>query len=280
MFYNLRFYNLIDVLSILPFFFTVAFGFEHRTNLYTKILQILRVVRLLKLAKNIPYNIVLKRTMKQSLPALYTYVIYVGVVVLLMSFIMHIAEGGTFEVSLEYPNGRYMRPSISGNSKEVSPFLSITDATYYVIITTTTIGYGDLHPTTAGGRFIACILSYAGILTWSVPLAIIGYNFINEDSKLSESKRQRSLTVQTVKRKYVAHYLDSEKDKLIILGEVIDLLTAALSNASYLSKYSKVMVDDLKLLRTSSLQLSNTSTLRRELKEDDENNRTDVSCDI
>jgi hypothetical protein len=118
-----------------------------------------------------------------------------------MSFIMHICEGGNFEVTLDYPNGHYMRPSADDYSKEVSPFQSVPDAIYYVLITATTVGYGDLYPTTGVGRFFGCIMAYAGILTFSVPLAIIGYNFIIFDDKLSESKRQRELVIVASHRK-------------------------------------------------------------------------------
>ncbi|MGL4107901.1 potassium channel family protein [Clostridium sp. LP20] len=37
------------------------------------------------------------------------------------------------------------------------------DALWWSFVTVTTVGYGDISPTTTGGRFIACILMLAGI---------------------------------------------------------------------------------------------------------------------
>ncbi len=41
--------------------------------------------------------------------------------------------------------------------------LSLTDAFYFTIVTVTTVGYGDLHPVTQGGKIAAIILIVAGV---------------------------------------------------------------------------------------------------------------------
>jgi hypothetical protein len=63
----------------------------------------------------------------------------------------------------------------------MSPFTDIPISMYYVIITLTTVGYGDngeLVPTTGGGRALACFLAFAGILVLALPIAVIGQNFV------------------------------------------------------------------------------------------------------
>jgi hypothetical protein len=47
---------------------------------------------------------------------------------------------------------------------DVNPGLAnYGDALYWAVITTTTIGYGDIHPVTPTGRVIAGLLAFAGI---------------------------------------------------------------------------------------------------------------------
>lgn len=55
--------------------------------------------------------------------------------------------------------------------------LSLFHALYFGIITVTTTGYGDFHPTTDAGRVIASVLSFTGVgYTWlslSVIVAVL-----------------------------------------------------------------------------------------------------------
>jgi voltage-gated potassium channel len=63
---------------------------------------------------------------------------------------------------------------------QISPFTSISAALYYVVVTVTTVGFGDLYPTSTGGRALACAFAYIGTLLWTFPLAIIGKTFVVE----------------------------------------------------------------------------------------------------
>ena len=39
------------------------------------------------------------------------------------------------------------------------------------------VGYGDLAPVTYGGRIVAAITVYAGVLLMALPISVIGNNF-------------------------------------------------------------------------------------------------------
>ena len=52
-----------------------------------------------------------------------------------------------------------------------------------MLITMTTVGYGDFRPTTPAGRLLTSVAAVCGIIVIAMPLAIIGFNF-NEVSCL------------------------------------------------------------------------------------------------
>ena len=89
-----------------------------------------------------------------------------------------------------------MRPDISGHGEEISPFTSIVQSFYWVVITAvrvcvlcvavdvwqaahdawcfvqTTVGYGDLTPTTVAGKVTATVLTHFGILALALPITV------------------------------------------------------------------------------------------------------------
>ncbi len=61
-----------------------------------------------------------------------------------------------------------------GNEKIKTLF----DAIYYVVITATTVGYGDITPITTHGRVLAMFLGITGLLLFSLLTAIISTGFV------------------------------------------------------------------------------------------------------
>ena len=56
-------------------------------------------------------------------------------------------------------------------------FSSIPAAGWWAAQTLTTVGYGDLVPTTALGQFLAVFAMFLGIATFAIPIAIVGAGF-------------------------------------------------------------------------------------------------------
>lgn len=50
---------------------------------------------------------------------------------------------------------------------------SIPQACYYIIMTATTVGYGDFYPVTPLGRVIAVIVAYSGIVSIALPVRMV-----------------------------------------------------------------------------------------------------------
>jgi voltage-gated potassium channel len=61
-----------------------------------------------------------------------------------------------------------------------SNFSSIPAAGWWAAETLTTVGYGDLLPTTALGHLLAVIAMFIGIATFAIPIAIVGAGFTEE----------------------------------------------------------------------------------------------------
>ena len=167
--------NVIDVVAIVPFYV------EQSTSSGSSIaiVRVLRLARMLRIFKASKYNEgtrLLSETIWRSIPALSLLFFFTALGVVLFGSLIYFMEGGKFEVTAEYPHGAYMRTDVVGVS-EVSPYTSIPVSCYWVIVTATTVGFGDLYPTSSGGRFVACICMYIGLLVLALPITVVGSNF-------------------------------------------------------------------------------------------------------
>jgi voltage-gated potassium channel len=65
-------------------------------------------------------------------------------------------------------------------------FKSYWDGIWWAVVTVTTIGYGDLYPTSVGGRIVAMVLMMVGIGFLAVLTATIASRFIQTDTGSDE----------------------------------------------------------------------------------------------
>ncbi|XP_067949885.1 potassium voltage-gated channel subfamily B member 2-like [Watersipora subatra] len=70
------------------------------------------------------------------------------------------------------------------------PLNSIPSAYWFVIVTMTTVGYGDMYPTTVSGYLATVVVMIVGLTITALPVAIVGGNFsvVYEHNK----KRERA----------------------------------------------------------------------------------------
>ena len=73
---------------------------------------------------------------------------------------------------------------------EASPYVNIPISMYWVVVTMTTTGYGDLYPTSTGGRIISILVVYMGIIAIALPITVIGTNFTREYDAYREMERR------------------------------------------------------------------------------------------
>lgn len=92
---------------------------------------------------------VLTTALKNSFYKISVFFLSVLLIVTLMGSVMYVIEGGT--------NG----------------FSSIPASIYWAVITITTVGYGDIVPATALGKFVASLIMIIGYAIIAVPTGII-----------------------------------------------------------------------------------------------------------
>jgi potassium voltage-gated channel Shal-related subfamily D protein 2 len=82
----------------------------------------------------------LGKVLKGCIRALQALLTFAAVGAVLFGSVMFAAEAGTYDDT----TGTFRRVSISGDS-EVTPFGTLLDSFWYIFVTATTVGYGDVY---------------------------------------------------------------------------------------------------------------------------------------
>lgn len=145
--YALSFYGIVDLLSIIPTYLSILLPGAN-TFLLIRILRILRVFRVLKLFSYMEEAEQLVRAMHSSKHKVLVFLYFVSTMVVVFGAIMYLVEGPE--------NG----------------FTSIPKSIYWAIVTLTTVGYGDVAPSTPLGQLIASATMITGYAIIAVPTGI------------------------------------------------------------------------------------------------------------
>ena len=160
--YIFSFYGLIDLVSIVPKFISLFLIGPVSFDIL-RTLRLFRVFRILKITRHWDDFNKLLIALYNSLSKILVFLFAVIVLSIIFGAIMYIVEGNK------------------------SGFTSIPVSIYWCIVTLTTVGYGDIHPTTPLGQFIAAtimVLSYAII---AVPTGIISVEYMRSSDNVSIS---------------------------------------------------------------------------------------------
>ncbi len=145
--YARSFYGVIDLLAILPTLLSLLFPAS--TSLAViRALRLLRIFRVLKLVEYSSEAGVLMQALWRSRRKILVFLATVLTVVVVFGALMYLVEGPA--------NG----------------FTSIPTAMYWAVVTMATVGFGDIAPHTALGRFIASVLILIGYSIIAVPTGI------------------------------------------------------------------------------------------------------------
>ena len=87
-------------------------------------------------------------------------------------------------------------------------FETFGDALWWAMVSFTTVGYGDLFPTTALGRFAGVLMMFAGLAALGTVAAVLGSSIGTTDAESEDSTDQRILSELTALRSEVAELRD------------------------------------------------------------------------
>jgi hypothetical protein len=181
--------NVVDLIAILPFWVELLF-FEGQTLEFVRVLRLARVFRIFKLGKYNAGMTLFKNTLVSSLPALTLLMFFISIGVILFGSIIYFVESGEYQINaqvcpVESDYACHVIPNhYKGGKLEVSKFQSIPFAFYWVMVTMTTVGYGDLYPLTGAGKFVSIICMLCGILCLALPITVLGASFNSEYKKM------------------------------------------------------------------------------------------------
>merc|ERR1712207_48532 len=75
---------------------------------------------------------------------------------------------------------------------EVSPFQSIPHAFWWALVTISTVGYGDMFPTTSSGYFVGSLTMVFSLVIMALPVGVIGGTFTKVWDDFEEEKQRQA----------------------------------------------------------------------------------------
>lgn len=153
-------YAITDLIAFLPELLWIIFTPAGVGDDVLIILRVLRLARLVKLARFVPAFDVLGATVARAGTQLLTTLAMALALVYISAVALYFIEG------------------VGGQQQE--GFSSIPRALWWAIVTLTTVGYGDVYPVTALGRVFAAIISLAGIGVVALPAGVFASAFSDE----------------------------------------------------------------------------------------------------
>lgn len=146
--YIFSFMGIVDFLAIIPTYLVFIYA-PIGVLVDIRILRLLRIFRVFKLSSYLRGAYTMQIALRSSRPKIIVFLLSVVLLVVFLGTLMYVIEG--------QQNG----------------FDNIPKSIYWAIVTLTTVGYGDVVPITALGKFLASVIMILGYGIIAVPTGIV-----------------------------------------------------------------------------------------------------------
>ncbi len=154
--YALSFFGIVDLLSIIPTYLSLLIS-GTQYLIVIRALRLLRIFRIFKLVQFLREGNIIVRALLASRAKILVFMLFILLMVTILGSIMYLVEAGANE-----------------------QFDSIPRSIYWAIVTLTTVGYGDISPTTDFGQFLAAFVMLLGYAVIAVPTGIVSAAMMQE----------------------------------------------------------------------------------------------------
>lgn len=165
--YIFSWWGIIDLISIVPTFIS-PFISGYASLRVVRAARLLRIFRILKLSRFTSESQLLAHSLKASYYKIMVFLFFVVLMMVMAGTVMYVIEGGEHG------------------------FDSIPASIYWAIVTTTTVGYGDVVPYTVFGKMLSSVMMILGYAIIAVPTGLISVEMArfkdnHEDDNLCEN---------------------------------------------------------------------------------------------
>ncbi|MBR6291430.1 MAG: ion transporter [Bacteroidales bacterium] len=167
--YVFSFWGIIDFLSIFPAYLSLFFPATQALTVL-RLLRVMRIFRIFRMERFQSEAHHLLAALKASAIKILIFMLFMLVAAVIL---------GTMMYSFE--------------SEKNPAFDNVLTGIYWAVVTITTVGYGDVAPVTAGGRFLAVLVMLLGYSIIAVPTGIVAGETINEYRRPHKSRRLQEL---------------------------------------------------------------------------------------
>ncbi|TNM99390.1 hypothetical protein fugu_012423 [Takifugu bimaculatus] len=181
--------NIIDLLAITPYYVSVTVtsltgenSQLQRAGVTLRVLRIMRIFWVIKLARHFLGLQTLGLTLRRCYREMMMLLVFICVAMAIFSALAQLLEHG---LDLEAGNQDYA---------------SIPAACWWVIISMTTVGYGDMYPVTVAGRVLGGLCVVSGIVLLALPITFIYHSFVQcyHELKVRSARCSHSLSTEFI----------------------------------------------------------------------------------
>lgn len=149
--YSLSTMSLIDLFSILPYYISVLLDFLPIDLRFIRIVRLFRLIRVLKIARYLKALNLIQAVLRERREQIMLSVMFIIFLLVIISTLMYYVE----------------------HDAQPELFSSIPATMWWGIETLTTVGYGDMIPSTTFGKILGGMIAILGIGLFALPAGIL-----------------------------------------------------------------------------------------------------------